>query len=55
MKMSDSLNGALGIENSDTLIDLMLPSTTSSIIFLGAVYLDRFMYCIFIRRVQTFK
>lgn len=35
MKFSDVLNGMLGIENSDTIIDLMLPNTTSSIIFLG--------------------
>lgn len=35
MKMSDSLNGALGIENANTLIDLMLPNSTSSIIFWG--------------------
>lgn len=35
MKFTDALNGTLGIENSDTLIDLMLPNTTSSIIFWG--------------------
>lgn len=35
MKFSDALNGTLGIENSDTLIDLMLPNTTSSILFCG--------------------
>lgn len=35
MKFSEALNGTLGIENSDTLIDLMLPNTTSSIIFWG--------------------
>ena len=35
MKFSDVLNGTLGIENSDTIIDLMLPNTTSSIIFWG--------------------
>lgn len=37
MKFSDVLNGALGIENSDTIIDLMLPNTTSSIIFGGCL------------------
>lgn len=35
MKFSDVLKGMLGIENSDTIIDLMLPNTTSSIIFWG--------------------
>lgn len=38
MKMSDALNGTLGIENSDTLIDLMLPNSTSSIIFWGFLF-----------------
>ena len=35
MKFSDVLNGMLGIENGDTLVDLMLPNSTSSIIFWG--------------------
>lgn len=35
MKLNETFTGAIGVKDADTLIEAMLPSTTSSIIFWG--------------------
>ena len=49
MKLNEAFTGAIGAKDADTLIEAMLPSTTSSIIFLGTICLDWTEYCGFNR------
>ena len=43
MKMSDSLNGALGIKDADTLIASMLPNEWYSILFWWTIYFSGYI------------